>query len=509
MRICAGLLLLLLLAAALVPHTAAAGITITADRPEFSVPLGTAADIPLSASSTFSHPVDGTLRITTTEELQNAGNVMISTKNRVFNRTVPAGESPFPVSTGESEVPRTVRMQVAFQYSDGSPVLVTLPEILVHFGGNTSAGAGNATPVISTSGPGSPGGLGESSVRIAQQAVSVQQQAERDGIPQISRGTQSLLQTNASAGQLVPGAAMSPGDLQDFLRSVGADPLVQSVRGSLSAQGFVCQSVAAKPVSGTEGTFSQEYRDPAGGAAVVRGAMANGTVLSVIVQSDAPIAIPPALETNASYLSFTGSLAAGGYRLNGTAMNLTLAGADVNLTFTGPGGMPAFLLATVVEGNVTRVTLARENPFPGYLVAGTVLAAILLVTGGLIFVKRKNARLVPAETGDATGTWPDDHRDKALEIIAGAEAAFTEGRPATAYGLAGRALRLFLSREYGDGREATAEEIAALIAGKRTDAAAIAVLLDMCSDVAFARGVPDPDRFREIIGGIRDIVVGT
>jgi hypothetical protein len=97
-----------------------------------------------------------------------------------------------------------------------------------------------------------------------------------------------------------------------------------------------------------------------------------------------------------------------------------------------------------------------------------------------------------------------DYREEAQRILSGAEAMYRAGQCREVYGQAARALRLYLSHCHGDGMEATNAEIPALIAEKQLTAAGVKKILYRCSDVEFARGIPDDSGFLQFADEIRN-----
>jgi hypothetical protein len=99
-----------------------------------------------------------------------------------------------------------------------------------------------------------------------------------------------------------------------------------------------------------------------------------------------------------------------------------------------------------------------------------------------------------------------DPRAGAEQVLFEAEAAFGRQQYPEAYGLAARALRVYLSCESMDGSEVTAAGILAAIPAGKYDHAAIGTILDKCADVAFAKGEPDDGEFTLLAAQIREII---
>ncbi|MFA6364469.1 hypothetical protein [Methanoregula sp.] len=513
-------IILLLFVALLVPATIAASITISSDQTDYYFGLNEIAEIALPVSNTYSDAVDGTLKFTTVEQLQSSGTVMTSTKNRVYTTTIPSGNSFLNISAGTSDVPKSVKIQVAFQYTNPSSTEVTLPEIIVHFVQNPSqSSSGQQKQVTSTSSAAS-SGFGTSSVQIVQQSVSVQQQAGRDSSSSQSlSSSQSALQnsqmsqdTAALKEQLQREAAEKEKNQQEFNERLAADPLLSQANETLAADGFTRQSMNANPTEGDTGTFSMLYQNAAGDKVNLQGTMSGGTVPFVTEQSAAAVNVTAPLIANATYQSFTGELAGNGYGRNQTLMNVTLSGATVNITYLSEKGSPAYVNATVDNGNVTQISLAMEQGKVNYLLIGSVvaLAIILAICAWWVYRRLKGrTKILPPERLPPRPTpVPFDHRQEALRLLAEAEEAFHRHDYRDAYGLAGRATRIFLSYDLGDRRELTNAELGPVLAASK-DAGqpdAIMVLLERCSDVEFAKGIPEAGEFSAMIRQIRAMV---
>ncbi|MDD1702658.1 MAG: hypothetical protein LUQ31_06735 [Methanoregula sp.] len=510
------LIFFLLFAALIFPAAFAADITITSDKTDYYFGLGEAANMALPVSNTYGHDVDGTLQFTTTEQLQNSGTVMTSTKNRVYTTTIPAGNWLLNISAGTSSVPKTMKIDVAFQYTDSSAVQVTLPEIIVHFVQDPSSSSNSqGSSVTSTSGAAS-SGFGSSSVQIVQQSASVQQQAGRDsGMSQSSssdlQNNQMSQDTSALKTQLQQEAAQKQQTQNDFALNLSADPLVRQVNETLAADGFTRQSVNANPTSSTDGSFAMSYQNAAGDQIAVQGTMTGGIVPSLTEQSAAALNVTAPLTANATYRSYTDELAGKGYQRNQTIVNQTLSGATVNVTYLSEQGKPAYVNATVEQGNVTQVSLAIDQTEMNYLLVGLVIALIILLAfcGWVIYRRKARQKIVPkAAAPPRPAPVPLDYKKEALRLLAEAEAAFAREEYRDAYGLAGRAARVFLSYEHGDRRELTNAELGPVLAasGNREESGEVLALLERCSDVEFAKGFPQTGEFEAMVKKIRGMV---
>jgi len=509
-----SLLLLILCAGLLIAPAMAADISMSAASSEYYFGFGESADVPLAITSTFDHDVDGTLQFSTTEQLQNAGTVMMSTKNKVYSHTVSPGDSQITISAGTSDVEKTVRVQVAYDYTDPSAIHVAMPEILIHFVAQPSQSSGSQSPVTSTSSAGTGNVPTSSSVQIVQQSVSSPQQSGRDGTVQQALSNGQLAQdTSALKEQLQKEAEKTELNTAAFEEALSRDPLLASVNESLAADGFSRASQSTNPESGTAGTFTQEYRNAAGETATIAGRMENGAVPSVTETSAAPVNVTAPLAANTTYQSAVKQLSERGFARNTSTLNIAAGGGSmVNLTYQNPKGKLAFINATTDGTNVTQLTVAIEPDAPfDYLpvLAAIVIGVVILIAAWVLYRRfRRPGAPAPNPVPTAMPREPFDHRKAARDLLAKAEIAYGKQQYPDACSLAGQALRLFLSGENGVRHEMTNTELLTLLRSTPADNRTVRDLLDRCTDVEFARGTLGPDEFPKMAASIRSMIDG-
>jgi hypothetical protein len=499
---------ILLLLCLLFPAAAAAGIVLTAGQQDYFFLTGQRVEIPLTITSTFTDDVPVTVLFSTDTELQKTGTVMISTENRVFTHTVPAGESFLNLTISPSQVSRDFKVHLSIYSTNPSPVNTSLPEIYIHI--VTDPGLVKNTPVTltSTSRPESGEIPSASSVSMVQQTVSTREQMGSDSSREYSlTSSQSLAGTEAEREQQQRDKEQREREQAEFDARLAQDPLVMAVNRSLAAEGFSPQSVDTQPAGNDTGTFSMLYRRGAEDHVVVQGSMQAGSVPSLRELGNVPITADPALDANMTFQSFVRMLEGQDYRHQETTINRTVTGAVANITYATAAGNRAYVNATTEENRVVQLGLEQETRLARFLLVAILMAAGILTVSGWYLYRRYQRRRHPV-TGTGAGSPPMafNHRAEAERILTDAEKAFARQEYATAYGLAGRALRVFLSYEYGGHGEVTATEIVTLLEGAGHTPADIESVLVQCSHVAFARGTPDDKEFSLILGHVREII---
>jgi len=500
-----GILLLLCIAA---PGAVAADITVSAGQQDYYFLTGQPVEIPLTVTSSFPDDVQGTVRFSTDTQLQKTGTVMISTQNRVFSRTVPAGRSFLNLTMAASQVSQNYKVHISFYYATPSPVNASLPEFFVHI--VTDPGLVKNSPVLleSTSLPESGQIPSASSVGIVEQTVGIREQMGSDSTGGISPASGQPQPDPEKALQQPRDRETREREQEEFDSRLGNDPLMLAVNASLVSEGFRQQAVDTQPAGNDTGTFSMMYHRGAEDRVVVRGSMRGGVVFSVNEVANAAISADPALDVNTTFRSIVGTLAEQDFDHRETQVNRTLTGAIVNSTFVSDEGRKAFVNATTDNNRVVQVTMGYEGETSGFSRGGvTVLVmVILMICMGFAYRKYRSHRS-PVPEPVAGSLLPDfDHRMEAERFLNEAELSFARQQYRDAYGLASRALRIFLSSEYGDHGEVTPTEIVSHLLNAGMDARDIGIILRQCDDVVFARGEPDTGEFSSVVYQIRKMI---
>ncbi len=314
--------------------------------------------------------------------------------------------------------------------------------------------------------------------------------------------------TSVLKAQIQQAAAQMDAARNTFNQALAADPLLRQVNKTLTVDGFFRQSVTTNPSSGDNGTFAMIYQDRTGEQVNLQGALINGTVYSVLEQSAAALNVTTSLGTNATYQSFTNDLIHSEFQRNRTLMNVTLTGTTVNVTYLSRQGARAYIHAKIDNGNVTLVSLDRESTDITSLLLGIICAIFIAVGAGMMYRHVKVQKKVASAAFPRQSAVPPDYQSEVLSLLAEAEAAFANRNYKNAYGFVGQATRVYFSCEQGERRELTNGELVHLLAASRhaKDLADIIALLERCSDVEFAKGMPDTDEFAAMIRQVRAFV---
>ncbi|MEN6610690.1 MAG: hypothetical protein ABFC24_07600 [Methanoregulaceae archaeon] len=522
------ILSLILVCAAIIPAAFAADISFSTDQKDYYFLVNETATIPVTVTSTYTSDVSGMLETATTELLSKPDMMMTRSISKGYLRNITPGTSAITLSAGTSAYAETISVDLNFDYFDKTPMQVKLPRVVVHFVTDMSQAGTAGSPVTATSTRGG-NGVGSpttSSITLIQQPIpqAVQQSSLDPGgsSASSSAGTQAgqVSQGNQNASALqqqLQQASASPEENRTrFLEQMEADPLVQAANASLLAVQFSRTNLEVNPVSGDAGTFSLTYTGQQGGVVQVTGEMKRGSVQMLTEETEAALPAPSVIGANATYLAYILQLGGSGYRQVSTEILRTPDETSLSAAYASGEGKRAFVNATESRGAVTRVTLDQESgqvPLRTILIAAGILA-VFAVLGYLGYRKYLASREIEPLSPEKTPTKPapsihppvrDDTGTRGEEALFAAELAFSEGRPAEAYGLIGQAFRNYISRTWGDGNELTDDEARAILHARDVHLPWADEMLGKCSLIEFAKGSPDAAEFRKFAGTLRDL----
>ncbi len=471
-------------------------IALLSPQKEYFFLTGQESALPLTLNNTYGHDITGLLRFSTASENGGSG-AAVTMQEKTF--TVFTGKRPYLLPAGRSEAPLVLRGDIVFLYPDNGGRRASLEGIVIRFVNNTAELRADADPQESTDMPDPAAGSAGMSVSGATSPPSDPLQKVRNNQPgqDITGLQQQLRQEDEESLRLK----------KAFLSLVMQDPVIAGIDRSLSQEGFSPAGSDAVPDTGIAGNFSLSY-EKQGRPAVVRGSIANGSLLFADESSGIRVPLPAPLPENATFRSFERELAGAGFSRNTTLVHYTPGAMTVNLTYGDAGGRTALVKAVIASGTITGIERRVPEELPPYLVLVLSLAFICLLFGGIVFLARRLPRSPPPKPEKPVPEpgRPAGYRTEAGMLLDEAETMAEKGLFPGAYAGAGRALRLVLSHRMGDGREITNEEALRLLATRGAGGGQAGALLGRSSEVAFAKGTPDPEEFSGILKFIRDLL---
>jgi len=330
-RRCPLLALLLLLGA--VGACAAAEIVLSAPQSEYFFQVGEEAEITLDVDNRGGTNVPGMLTVAVVPADAAQGGGRTQTKSLTIFRDM----TTITVDAGAPDAPATFTLKVSFTGSDGQTAV--LPEILIHFLGETSSiPATEPAAQVTSSAAASPGVQAQSGGTAIDRAVQAGQTVQ----------DAAVLREAMAAEDRAAAAAT-----EDLLSRAMADPTVADLDGRLRAEGFARTGNTADPAAGT---FLFSYQRDGGTGAQISGAM-DDDLRFARLDTAASLDVPALLAENETFYDYMSQLTTEGLPRGGTTINATHQSEQLAFSF-GEGA--AFINATIADSAVQEVSLQRR-----------------------------------------------------------------------------------------------------------------------------------------------------
>ncbi|AGB01791.1 hypothetical protein [Methanoregula formicica] len=477
-----------------VPIAGASEVALTTPQSEYYFPTGREAVIPFTIVSTYDHDITGTL--TRTEILmgpENGGAQTAGVHSQAFSAFTEMRTVSLPVGT--SDVPAEYLLTISFDYQEGGDRRSSLGGIAVHFVMDAGNTGNNQDTLVSTdngiTSAGAPSGSPAPATKSPDQ--DLQARLQNNQMPQDI----ALLKNTLGQERNVSGS-----DTDSLRAYVLSDPIVLSINQTLAGAGFSLENADFRPVSASSGSFTLTYKS--GTKTVqVSGPVQDTRVGFAEEISNSAVPLPQPLEDNTTFRQYGNSMAEAGFTVSRTRINVTPGWDTINLSYTNQGGRIVRFNAQVEGGTV--VAAEGESPEDPLAPILPVISfgAILLISAGIWYLARTHNGGVPLPAPLPPGPEPQEsYRKIASRLLDEAEREAAGGSWPEAYRKTGRAVRVFVSHERGDGRETTSTEVERFVRPS-ADSAGIGYILERCRIVGFARGTPNPAELRKMIKDIR------
>jgi hypothetical protein len=478
-----------------VPGAWADQVNLSTPQAEYFFPVGNEAAIPVTIASTYDHDITGTLSLSMAPEYAGtAATQNESTRERAFSAFTDSRTVSLPI--GESDVPADYLLSVSFMYNENGERSATLPGITIHFVTKPEAPPAGETSLFSTD---------SATVSSGSSSSSGQSPATNPGssdtlaalvnnqVPQDTRALQAEIQDELNrSGQ----------EQEELMGYIAADPVVSSLNQSLVSAGFTPGQAEVFPASNRSGSFSLSYVSGKK-SAVISGLVNDSRVRFAQEFSHDPVPLPDPLRGNASYQDYQNQATMAGFTRNQTTINATPDNENVDIALAGPGNRILHATATIRNGTVT--AFAGDSPDDPLAIAGPAiaLAVVILLCAGIWYFARFHEI---DHAGQEDPAPPELPRDVAWRLLEKAESEAAQNRYPEAYRTTSRALRIYLAGTRGNGKELTSHELWQIIPADAEDTVKIRWVLERGEAVGFAKDIPDPGEFREMVHSSRRVI---
>lgn len=463
-------------------------ITFSLNQTDYYFTTGENAVIPIQIENTYGKQINGQLTNTYTQEINQGGMSMSSSRSQSITFSVEDGESTQGLSFGTADTPTTLNIALMFKYTEKEERIVNMNDIRIHFVSDESQKQNQENQQSSSSEAQS-----SSQQNTQQQTQSPEQALENNQMTQDSNALQQQIQKQNQEQEEMKNA---------FQKELAQNQNFQEEHQELLQEGYNLTNANLNPTSNNTGNFELNYEKPTGEEASLKGEMKDGEMQSL--EKDTTESRQEArnkLEQNKQFQKYQEELQKEGYTEQNTAFSQEQNKTNIEINYMNENNETASISADIINDSVKHVELTQEtqdkNKKNIFLIIFIVLVASII--GYLIYKKFNKKQKIVEEVVKKKVEKAFNYKSESLKMIAEAKKKFDKKEYKDAYGNAGQALRLYLSYDNKLNKEITNDEILAHLRKEKKEYKEVKECFDLCSLVEFAKYEANKKDFNKII----------
>jgi len=489
------ILLLAFVSLLFIPIASANDITISVDQSTYYFLTGQQAIIPLDVNNTYGKQINGKLKYTITQEVNQGGYHYSSSNTQSTLLNANEGNNTVNLNFGTSDTPITLKVGMVFSYEQKDQREVTLNDIAIYFVSNQSQMKNEKN------------GKESSSQKVVNNNQNQQNQQQQQNSQQKLQNNQLSQDSSALKQQLQKQLQQQQQQKEKFEQNLFNNSEFQEHHQDILQKGYNVSSTELNPTDNNSGDFKINYQNEKGEKATLEGEM-NGGKMDEIQQQTAEDRrqMLESLNQSKQFQEFKEQLEHDGY--NQTDIEFTQDGNEtqVNVNYQDENNQTATINAEFENGMLKSVELKKENQISPLI---WILLPVVLIASFIIYILYK--KYVNKVTAIRNKTLmvkekPFDYISEANELLEEAKKLYDERKYTDAYGKAGQSLRLFLSYNNGLNRELTNDDVVKYLRRKNKSYKKIKECFDLCNLVEFAKYHVNRKDFDKIINTTRKTI---
>jgi len=507
-------------------------ILLSTEQSEYYFKIGEEAIIPIEINSTYGKQISGILQYTTTQQI-NQGNVQFSNSNTEAKSLVINEENQkISLDLGTYDTPSNLILNLNFNYNENGDRTVSLGPIIIHFVSDDSQKNNQQNKIQSSSQSNTqsqqPGLFSQQEQQMEQRLnellenqpdlFSQQEQQMEQRLNELlenqqnpSQNQQQRLQSNqlsqdsyALKQQIQKQIQQQEQIKKGFEKQLLSNNDFLNRHQKLLENGYNVTNDILNSMSNDSGSFDIKYKNTDGKWATLQGNMKNGTITELKQQTqDQQEKLLEKLKQNTLFQQFHNQLVTEGFSQNDINFQDSENETNIILQYENQRHDNAKITANFENDEIKRVTL-EDNSSNSYNLILPILSivAILSVISVYFVIKKflkKKTFTIINDSSPIPKLKSFEHINESKKLISQAQQYHDKGEYKEAFGIAGKAIRLFLSYDAGLKREITSEELIRLIQKHNYPKDAIRECLKITDLVEFAKSNATEDDFKKII----------
>jgi len=485
-------------------------ILLSTEQSEYYFKIGEEAIIPIEINSTYGKQISGILQYTTTQQI-NQGNVQFSNSNTESKSLVINEENQkISLDLGTYDTPSNLILNLNFNYNENGDRTVSLGPIIIHFVSDDSQKNNQQNKIQSSS---------QSNTQSQQPDLFSQQEQQMEqrlnelleNQQNPSQNQQQRLQSNqlsqdsyALKQQIQKQIQQQEQIKKEFEKQLLSNNDFLNRHQKLLENGYNVTNDILNSMSNDSGSFDIKYKNTDGKWATLQGNMKNGTITELKQQTqDQQEKLLEKLKQNTLFQQFHNQLVTEGFSQNDINFQDSENETNIILQYENQRHDNAKITANFENDEIKRVTLEdnSSNSYNLILLILSIVAILSVISVYFVikkFLKKKTFTIIN-DSSPIPKLKSFEHINESKKLISQAQQYHDKGEYKEAFGIAGKAIRLFLSYDAGLKREITSEELIRLIQKHNYPKDAIRECLKITDLVEFAKSNATEDDFKKII----------
>jgi hypothetical protein len=470
----------------IIPLVNADDISMSLDQNTYYFLTGQQAIIPLTVNNTYNKNIDGQLKYTITQHINQGGFIYTSSNSQSRSINFEDGNKTVNLNFGTSNNPVTLTVDLLFSYDEKGDREVTLNDITIIFVSNQSQMNNEKNRIESTS----------------EEIKDAQPDNKNNNEPQTPeqklQNNQMSQDSKALKEQIEKQIQEKESKENEFEANLFNNSEFQKSNQDLKEQGYNIKEKNINPTTNDTGDFEIRYENEKGEEATISGSMQNGEIknLQKLTAEDRRQMLE-SLNQSEKYQDYLKQLKDDGFNQTGFEFNQNGNLTKLEISYENEKNETAIIIAEFENNDLLEVSLDKEKQ--NNLIWIIIIIFISLFIIIYILVKKYLKKTQGFERDYIQQKKPFNYKIEADKLLKQAERLFKKKKYKDAYGKAGQALRLYLSYENGLKKELTNDDVIKYLKQKNKSYKDIKKCFDLCSLVEFAKYKENKKDFDEII----------
>jgi hypothetical protein len=465
----------------------AADVIMSVDQSTYYFLTGQQAIIPLDLNNTYNKDINGQLKYTITQQINQGGSSYTSSNSQSTPFNVKNGNHTINLNFGSSNSPLKLDVDLIFSFDEKEIREVTLNDITIIFVSNQSQMENQKDRMESSS----------QKVTDAQpnnkkqnQQQTQQQKLQNNQMNQDSQALREQIQKQIQDQEIKK---------QEFEQNLFKNQDFMKNHSELIKQGYNITEKNINPESKDTGEFEIKYQNKKGEDATMSGSMKDGEIEELQKQTaEDRKQMMENLNQSKKFQNFSKQLKQEGYNQSTLTFNQHGNQTDLEIIYENKKNDTATIKARFENNELKEVSLEKEDKINLLIWLLPLIIIISIITLYVLYKKFFIKKQIK-EFENILDKKPFNYKIEADKLLKEAEKLFKQKKYKDAYGKAGQSLRLYLSYKNGLNKEITNDDVIKYLRQNKKSFKDFKKCFDLCSLVEFAKFKEDINDFKNIL----------